>query len=97
MMLALRGLGDAEGAARSQKAFERFKADENSQTITARRRMISPEENNERQMIHDHTSIALSAMDAAPGAVARASGAATTQAANAAGTAAGVKMGANRP
>ena len=97
MMLALRGLGDAEGAARSRKAFERFKADENSQTITARRRMISPEENNERQMIHDHTSIALSAMDAAPGAVATAGGKNRTRAANAAGTAAGAKMGANRP
>jgi hypothetical protein len=36
--------------------FRRFKADESAQAITERRRMISPEDNNERQTIHDHES-----------------------------------------
>lgn len=65
LLLALRGLGDTERAERAEAAFKRFKADESSQTITARRRMASPEENNERQMIHDHTSILLGELEPA--------------------------------
>ena len=56
LMLAYRGLGDEEKAEREQKLFLRFKADEASQAITGRRRMLSPEDNNERQPIHDHVS-----------------------------------------
>jgi len=56
MMLCYRGLGDAAGAAREETLFRRFKADESSQAITERRRMISAEDNNERQTIHDHES-----------------------------------------
>jgi Tfp pilus assembly protein PilF len=59
LMLAYRGLGHADKAARSEKLFRRFKADESSQAITAKPRMLSPEDNNERQMIHDHDSAAL--------------------------------------
>jgi hypothetical protein len=55
-MLAYRGLGDALNAAREEKLFRRFKADESAQSITAIRRAISTEDNNERQMIHDHES-----------------------------------------
>ncbi len=58
-MLCYRGLGDAANAAREQKLFERFKAEESSQSITARRRLLSPEDNNERQPIHDHESVNL--------------------------------------
>ncbi len=58
-MLCYRGLGDAKNANREQTLFERFKADEASQSITAQRRMVSPEDNNERQLIHDHESVAL--------------------------------------
>jgi tetratricopeptide (TPR) repeat protein len=57
LMLAYRGLGDLDKSAREQKLFLRFKADEASQAITARPRMLSPEDNNERQMIHDHESV----------------------------------------
>jgi tetratricopeptide (TPR) repeat protein len=60
-MLAYRGLGDAESAAREQKLFQRFKTEESAQAITAKRRLVSPEDNNERQNIHDHESIALDA------------------------------------
>ncbi len=56
-MLSYRGLVDAESAAREQKLFQRFKAEESSQAITAKRRLISPEDNNEWQAIHDHESM----------------------------------------
>ena len=59
MMLCYRGLGDAGKAAREETLFRRFKADEASQAATASRRMISPEDNNERQSIHDHESVEL--------------------------------------
>ncbi|PYT26781.1 MAG: hypothetical protein DMG58_21810 [Acidobacteria bacterium] len=59
MMLCYRGLGDGEKAAREEKLFRRFKAEESAQSITAIRRRISPEDNNERQQIHDHESVAL--------------------------------------
>lgn len=55
-MLCYRGLDDEKAAAREEALFIRFKADEASQSITAQRRMISPEDNNERQPIHDHES-----------------------------------------
>ena len=56
LMLCYRGLGDTANAAREEALFRRFKADEASQSITEQRRMISPEDNNERQQIHDHES-----------------------------------------
>ena len=56
LMLCYRGLGDSAAAAREEALFRRFKADEASQSITERRRLISPEDNNERQPIHDHES-----------------------------------------
>ena len=56
LMLAYRGLGDNQKAAYEEKLFRRFKADESSQAITAKPRMLSPEDNNERQTIHDHES-----------------------------------------
>ena len=48
-MLAYRGIGDVGSAEREQKLFQRFKADESSQAITAKPGMLSPEDNNERQ------------------------------------------------
>jgi len=56
LMLCYRGLGNEAAASREEQLFRRFKADESSQAITERRRMISPEDNNERQPIHDHES-----------------------------------------
>jgi tetratricopeptide (TPR) repeat protein len=58
-MLANRGLGNTEAAARSEKLFQRFKAEESAQAITGDRRRAKPEENNERQQIHEHESIPL--------------------------------------
>jgi tetratricopeptide (TPR) repeat protein len=58
-MLAYRGLGDTENAAREEKLFLRFKVEEAAQAITNVRRMASPEDNNERQTIHDHEGVEL--------------------------------------
>ncbi len=58
-MLCYRGLGNAAGAQREQALFQRFKAEESAQAITAKPRLLSPENNNERQQIHDHESVAL--------------------------------------
>ncbi len=58
-MLCWRALGNQEKAAREAKLFRRFKAEESAQAITAKRRMISPEDNNERQQIHEHESAPL--------------------------------------
>ncbi|HYM12445.1 MAG TPA: tetratricopeptide repeat protein, partial [Bryobacterales bacterium] len=58
-MLCHRGLGELEAAGREEKLFRRFKADEASEAITERARMASPEDNNERQPIHEHDSVRL--------------------------------------
>ncbi|MEZ5354476.1 MAG: tetratricopeptide repeat protein [Bryobacteraceae bacterium] len=57
LMLAYRGLGEIEKAQQEEQLFRRFKADEASQTLTAKARMLSPEDNNERQAIHEHDSL----------------------------------------
>jgi tetratricopeptide (TPR) repeat protein len=56
LMLCYRGLGQSANSEREQKLFLRFKADESSQTLTAKPRLLSPEDNNERQSIHDHVA-----------------------------------------
>ena len=54
MMLAYRGARRMEEAAEAQARYERFTADESAQAITGPFRRASPEDNNERQMIHEH-------------------------------------------
>jgi tetratricopeptide (TPR) repeat protein len=56
LMLCWQGLGDAARAATEQALYERFKADESSQFITGPYRQLHPEDNNERQQIHEHTT-----------------------------------------
>jgi hypothetical protein len=70
MMLAYRGLGDGPKAAREAALFRRFKAEESSQAITGVRRRASPEDNNERQPIHEHESVPLGSAPAPPRATA---------------------------
>jgi tetratricopeptide (TPR) repeat protein len=60
-MLAYRGLGNEAESEREQTLFMRFKAEESSQAITGARRLLKPEENNERQQIHEHESVPLGA------------------------------------
>jgi hypothetical protein len=58
-MLCYRGMGEMELAKQAEQLFRRFKADEASQTRTAEQRRRSPEDNNERQSIHEHVSAPL--------------------------------------
>jgi len=54
LMLCYQGVGDTTRAAREQALYTRFKADESAQSITGPYRLKSPEDNNERQQIHEH-------------------------------------------
>jgi tetratricopeptide (TPR) repeat protein len=54
LMLAYQGMGNATAAAREKVLYERFKADETSQAITGPYRQLHPDDNNERQQIHEH-------------------------------------------
>jgi tetratricopeptide (TPR) repeat protein len=57
LMLCYQGLGNSDMAAREQALYKRFKADESAQFITGPYRQLHPEDNNERQQIHEHGSI----------------------------------------
>jgi tetratricopeptide (TPR) repeat protein len=65
LMLCYNGLGDDAKAEAHKIRYLRYKADESSQAITGPYRQNHPEDNNERQSIHEHVSVALSA--ATPG------------------------------
>jgi Tfp pilus assembly protein PilF len=54
LMLCYRGLGDEERAARAERLYLRFKADEAAQAITGPYRQLNPHDNNERQSVHEH-------------------------------------------
>jgi tetratricopeptide (TPR) repeat protein len=60
LMLCFSGLGDEARANEHKERYLRFKADEASQAITGPYRQAHPEDNNERQPIHEHVSVALS-------------------------------------
>ena len=59
LMLCYTGLGDEKQAHDHQVRYLRFKADEASQAITGPYRQVNPEDNNERQAIHEHVSVPL--------------------------------------
>jgi tetratricopeptide (TPR) repeat protein len=61
LMLSCRGAGDTEMATRHEALYRRFKADEASQEITGPYRRLHPEDNNERQAVHEHVSVPLTA------------------------------------
>ncbi len=54
LMLAYRGNGETEEAARAQALYERFKADESAQAVAGPTLRVAPEVNNERQLVHEH-------------------------------------------
>jgi len=59
LMLCYNGLGD-DGKAEAHKVrYLRYKADESAQAATGPYRQNHPEDNNERQSIHEHVSVAL--------------------------------------
>jgi Flp pilus assembly protein TadD len=59
LMLCYNGLGNDAKAEEHKARYLRFKADESAQAITGPYRQSHPEDNNERQAIHEHVSIAL--------------------------------------
>ena len=59
LMLCYNGLGDEKQAKEHQVRYLRFKADESAQAITGLYRQLNPEDNNERQAIHEHVSAPL--------------------------------------
>src|SRR3954466_11249809 len=60
LMLCYNGLGDEKQAKEHQARYLRFKADESAQAVTGPYRQLNPEDNNERQAIHEHKSVPLS-------------------------------------
>jgi hypothetical protein len=58
-MLCYNGLGNEKQAHEHRVRYLRFKADEASQAITGPFRQLNPEDNNERQAIHEHVSVPL--------------------------------------
>jgi len=54
LMLSYQGTGKPELAERERTLYLRFKADESAQAITGPYRQLHPEDNNERQAIHEH-------------------------------------------
>jgi cytochrome c-type biogenesis protein CcmH/NrfG len=56
LMLCYQGAGQPAAAERERSLYTRFKADESSQFITGPFRLRSPDDNNERQAIHEHRS-----------------------------------------
>ncbi len=65
LMLCYNGLGDQKMAKEHQTLYLRFKADEASQAVTGPYRQLNPEDNNERQSIHEHVSVPLPILGAA--------------------------------
>jgi Flp pilus assembly protein TadD len=61
LMLCYNGLGNDVKAEEHKARYLRFKADESAQAITGPYRQAHPEDNNERQPIHEHYSVALGA------------------------------------
>jgi tetratricopeptide (TPR) repeat protein len=59
LMLCYTGLGDTKQAQEHRARYLRFKADEAAQAITGPYRQLNPEDNNERQAIHEHVSVQL--------------------------------------
>jgi Flp pilus assembly protein TadD len=59
LMLCYSGLGDVQRAQEHEKRYLRFKADEASQALTGPYRRRNPEDNTERQAIHEHVTVPL--------------------------------------
>ena len=65
-MLAYRGAGDLERSAHHQTLYERFKADEASQILTGEYREAHPHDNNERQSVHEHSTVPHAEIESSP-------------------------------
>jgi tetratricopeptide (TPR) repeat protein len=81
LMLCYNGLGNEKKAEEHKERYLRFKADESAQAITGPYRQAHPDDNNERQPIHDHHSVALTTLPETKPAATKAAGAAASKAA----------------
>src|SRR6266576_1969788 len=79
LMLCYNGLGNDAKANEHKTRYLRFKADESAQAITGPYRQIHPDDNNERQAIHEHVSVALTAAQTKKAIAARASAQSVTR------------------
>ncbi len=79
LMLCYTGLGDEKTAGEYKDRYMRFKADEASQALTGAYRQAHPDDNNERQAIHEHTTVALGSAPSAKHASAGSTTAAKTK------------------
>lgn len=93
LMLCYNGLGDETRANEHKERYLRFKADEASQAITGAYRQSHPDDNNERQAIHEHVSVALTANTPKKAAAARKTGPGETTAETRAKSLAAAKAG----
>jgi Flp pilus assembly protein TadD len=66
LMLSYQGVGEPDNAKNEQRLYLRFKADESAQALTGAYRQTHPEDNNERQLIHEHDSAPLQPGSAVP-------------------------------
>jgi tetratricopeptide (TPR) repeat protein len=57
LMLCYRGLNDDARAESEERLYLRFKADEASRAITGPYKLAHPDDNNESQPVHEHTSV----------------------------------------
>src|SRR5579872_4330682 len=64
LMLCYNGLGNEKLAKEHEERYLRFKADESAQAITGPYRQAHPEDNNERQAVHEHVSVPLAELNA---------------------------------
>jgi tetratricopeptide (TPR) repeat protein len=65
LMLCYNGLGAGKQAHEHEVRYLRYKADESAQAITGNYRLLHPEDNNERQAVHEHVSVKLPVRPAA--------------------------------
>jgi predicted Zn-dependent protease len=61
LMLCYNGLGDDARAEQHKARYLRYKADESAQALTGPYRQAHAEDNNERQPVHEHVGVTLSA------------------------------------
>ena len=59
LMLCYTGMGDEARANDHKERYLRFKADEAAQALTGAYRQAHPDDNNERQAVHEHLSVPL--------------------------------------
>jgi hypothetical protein len=66
LMLCYMGLGNPAGAAREEKLYLRFKANEIARSVTGPFRLTHPDDNNESLPVHEHVSVPVNELNRPP-------------------------------